>query len=95
MSDPIKCNGCEKTFRNYDECDTLGSESGVCCPDCGGEDFTKSGEEIYPEDTVRCERADTCTRDALCGAKKPHRSGYCEPCPFIPTAKCIHVKNTQ
>ena len=40
---------------------------------------------------VRCDRADKCTRDTQCGAKKVHDDGYCEPCPFVPTAKCVEV----
>lgn len=30
---------CGRTFVDADDYDTLGSESGVCCPDCGSEEF--------------------------------------------------------
>lgn len=36
---PFKCIFCQKEFLTYEECDTLGSDSGICCPDCGSEDF--------------------------------------------------------
>ncbi len=34
-----KCVKCGKIFYCADDYDTLGSDSGVCCPVCGGEDF--------------------------------------------------------
>ncbi len=34
-----KCVKCGKIFYCEDDYDTLGSDSGVCCPICGGEDF--------------------------------------------------------
>ena len=41
---------------------------------------------------VICENTGTCTRDPQCGAMIPHNDGHCEPCPFVPTAKCVEVK---
>jgi hypothetical protein len=41
---------------------------------------------------VVCEKSKTCTRDPQCGAKVPHDSGHCEPCPFVKTAVCVEVK---
>ena len=34
-----KCKKCGKIFYCAEDYDTLGSESGVCCPVCGNEDF--------------------------------------------------------
>ena len=34
-----KCKGCGKLFFCADDYDTLGSDSGVICPDCGSENF--------------------------------------------------------
>ena len=36
---PFVCETCGKVFGDKQDCDALGSDSGICCPDCRSEDF--------------------------------------------------------
>lgn len=44
-------------------------------------------EEYYMQGKVVCDHAHRCMQE--CGAKEPHLSDCCEPCPFDRTAKCV------
>lgn len=46
LGDPIKCRNCGKTFRDWDDCDTLGADNDACCPDCGCEDFREDCDDL-------------------------------------------------
>jgi len=39
VENTVVCIPCGYVFIDEDDYDTLGSESGICCPDCGSEKF--------------------------------------------------------
>jgi hypothetical protein len=74
-----KCVQCGKLFYCADDYDTLGSDSGVCCPDCGGEDFEP---EQKPQSELAKEFRDFLKNDPLNFHKKWIRLSY-------ETCKCL------
>lgn len=58
------CIPCGFVFIEDNDYDTLGSDSGICCPDCGSEQFTTVAQIIKQRDVLlmACEKLSALAR---------------------------------
>ena len=55
IKNTLVCERCQRVFAEDDDFDTLGSKSGICCPDCGTEDFISVEDLILGKQPLKAE----------------------------------------
>lgn len=53
---------CGNLFVDADDYDTLGSESGVCCPDCGNEKFQTVKDRLDSAESINKDLVEACVK---------------------------------